>query len=220
MIPLSITVNMKVCEIFSSIQGESTYAGAPCTFVRLTGCNLRCVYCDTTYAYKEGEEMTAGEILEKVATAGLRTVEITGGEPLLQAGVPDLIRRLLDAGHMVLIETNGTQDIGLIDPRAIRVMDIKTPGSGMAGSLRIENLSLLRQADEVKFVVASRQDYEWSRDFAAEHNLPGRCTVLFSPVFGAIDPRDLGRWIIEDRLEARLNLQLHKYLYGPDCRGV
>lgn len=211
---------MKVCEIFASIQGESSYAGVPCTFVRMTGCNLRCSYCDTVYAYEEGTELAEDEIIEKVHAMGLRTVEITGGEPLLQIGVIPMTKRLLDHGFRVLIETNGSQDIRHVDRRAVLIPDVKTPGSGMANTFLMSNLGLLRPEDELKFVITGREDYEWSRNFVKDHSLTGRCTLLFSPVFGMLHPRDLSRWIMEERLEVRLNLQLHKYIYGPDVRGV
>ena len=211
---------MKVCEIFASIQGESSYAGVPCTFVRMSGCNLRCSYCDTVYAYEEGTELTEDEITGKVHAMGLRTVEITGGEPLLQAGVLPLTKRLLDHGFRVLIETNGSQDIRHVDRRAVLIPDVKTPGSGMANTFLMSNLGLLRPVDELKFVITGREDYEWSRNFAKEHSLTGKCILLFSPAFGILDARDLSKWMIDDRLEARLNLQLHKYIYGPDVRGV
>ena len=211
---------MKVCEIFASIQGESSYAGVPCTFVRMSGCNLRCSYCDTVYAYEEGTELTEDEITAKVLAIGLRTVEITGGEPLLQAGVLPLTKRLLDHGFRVLIETNGSRDIRQVDQRAVLIPDVKTPGSGMANTFLMSNLCLLRPVDELKFVITGREDYEWSRNFVKEHSLTGRCTMLFSPAFRMLHPRDLSRWIIEERLEVRLNLQLHKYIYGPDVRGV
>lgn len=211
---------MKVCEIFSSIQGESTYAGVPCTFIRMTGCNLRCSYCDTVYAYEEGTELTGDEIIEKVLAIGLKTVEITGGEPLLQEDVPLLAKKLLDKKYRVLIETNGSQDIRGVDKRAVMILDIKTPGSGMAEHVMPSNLPLLKPEDEVKFVITNRNDYEWAKIFVREHSLAGRCTILFSPAFGMLDPRHLSKWILEDRLEVRLNLQLHKYIYGPDMRGT
>jgi len=211
---------MKICEIFSSIQGESSYAGVPCTFVRMTGCNLRCSYCDTVYAYEEGTELTEDETMGKIHSIGLRTVMITGGEPLLQAGVFPLAKRLLDHGFRVLIETNGSQDIRQVDRRAVLIPDVKTPGSGMPNTFLMSNLDLLRPVDELKFVITGRKDYEWSRDFVKEHSLARKCTLLFSPAFGMLNPRDLSRWIIEERLEVRLNLQLHKYIYGPDVRGV
>lgn len=211
---------MLVCEVFSSIQGESTYAGVLCTFIRMTGCNLRCSYCDTTYAYKEGLELSEDEIMNRVKSAGMNLVEITGGEPLLQTGVLQLSKRLLDSGYKLLIETNGSQDISRIDKRAVRILDIKTPGSGMSDKNFLPNIDYLQPTDEVKFVITGRDDYDWATAFIEKSSLSGRCTILLSPSFGAIDPKDLAAWMIEDRLEVRLNLQLHKYLYGPDRRGV
>lgn len=211
---------MLVCEIFTSIQGESTYAGALCTFIRMTGCNMRCSYCDTTYAYVEGLELSEEEIINRVRNAGVSLVEITGGEPLLQEGVLPLAERLLNSGYKVLIETNGSQDISYIDRRAVIILDIKTPGSGMSDKNMLSNIEYLKPVDEVKFVITGRGDYVWAKAFMGETSLLGKCTILFSPSFGAIDPKDLAAWIIEDRLEVRLNLQLHKYLYEPDRRGV
>ena len=211
---------MKVCEIFASIQGESTYAGMPCTFVRLTGCNLRCTYCDTQYAYDEGKDLSEDDIVSEVSRLGLKTVEITGGEPLLQSDVHNLMKRLLDDGHRVLIETNGSMEIDAIDRRAVIILDIKTPGSGMAREMRISNLAHLKSSDELKFVISTREDYEWSKEFIHSHGLAGKCNILFSSVTGTLDPQELSQWIIEDRLYVRLNLQIHKYLFGPDRRGV
>lgn len=211
---------MLVCEIFTAIQGESTYAGLLCTFIRMTGCNLRCSYCDTIYAYAEGLELSEEEIINKVKTTGVSLVEITGGEPLLQTGVLQLAERLLNAGYKLLIETNGSQDISHIDKRAVIVLDIKTPGSGMSDKNLLANLEHLKPTDEVKFVITGKEDYNWTKTLIKKTSLSGKCTILLSPAFGAIDPKHLAAWIVEDRLEARLNLQLHKYLYGPDRRGV
>jgi len=212
---------MKVCELFTSIQGESTYAGIPCTFIRLSGCNLRCSYCDTTYSYEEGTEMSVESIVERVSGEGLRLVEITGGEPLLQPEeVLELAKRLLDAGHKVLIETNGTISIGSLDSRAIVIMDIKTPASGMSGKNDLSNLAYIKPENEIKFVICDRNDYDWSKKIVLEHGLSKRCTVLFSPAAGRIDPRELTCWILEDRLEVRLNMQLHKIIYDPGERMV
>ena len=211
---------MKVCEIFASIQGESTYAGLPCVFIRLTGCNLRCVYCDTAYAYDEGREMSLEEIVEAVIPHGIGLVEVTGGEPLLQAETRALVAVLLDKGFGVLIETNGSVDIGGVDRRAVIIMDIKTPGSGMSGEMALGNLKLLTPRDEVKFVITGRDDYEWTKGFIKTHGLEGRCKILLSPAYGALPPRELLKWILEDRLPVRLNLQLHKYIFDPCARGV
>jgi 7-carboxy-7-deazaguanine synthase len=211
---------MKVCEIFASIQGESTYAGLPCIFVRLTGCNLRCSYCDTKYAYDEGLEMTVEEIMGCVRGYGLNLVEITGGEPLLQPDVLPLILQLLDSGVNVLVETNGSMEIGDVDKRAAIIMDVKTPGSGMSDSVLIANFDLLKRIDEVKFVITDRSDYEWARELVRQHRLSDKCSVLFSPAYLQLESAYLSGWIIDDKLPVRLNLQLHKYIYSPDQRGV
>ncbi len=211
---------MKVCEIFASIQGESTYAGLPCVFVRLTGCNLRCTYCDTVYAYDEGVETDIDEIIVKTGKFGIELVEITGGEPLVQADVLQLASGLLDAGFKVLIETNGSVDIGNVDKRAVIIMDVKTPGSGMSGSVRIGNFDILKKNDEIKFVISDRFDYEWAVNIVKRYDLQHKCSILFSPVFGKLNPADMSKWIVEDRLTVRLNLQLHKYIHDPNQRGV
>lgn len=211
---------MTVSEIFSSIQGESSYAGLPCTFVRFAGCNLRCSYCDTTYAYEGGYHMTIEALVRKVEEAGLDLVEITGGEPLLQREVFDFVRVLLDEGRTVLIETNGSRDISGIDERAIIILDVKTPGSGMSEQMDFGNLERIRSHDEVKFVVTGRGDYEWATGIVRRHRLLHRCRVLVSPAFGIVRPDDLARWIIHDRLPVRLNLQLHKYVFGSETSGV
>ncbi len=211
---------MKVCEIFASIQGESTYAGLPCIFVRMTGCNLRCKYCDTTYAYDQGSEMTVQEIIDAVRCFGFNLVEITGGEPLLQRDTGALISLLLNMKFKVMIETNGSANIGDIDRRAIIIMDVKTPGSGMSGSVRIENIALLKKSDELKFVITDKVDYDWARAMVRQFSLSEKCTVLFSPVYGKLEPLELSKWIIADKLPVRINLQLHKYIYSPDQRGV
>ncbi len=211
---------MKVCEIFASIQGESTYAGLPCVFVRMTGCNLRCAYCDTAYAYEEGKEMSGNEVLQAVQSYGIGLAEITGGEPLLQRDTIPLATKLLDSGFRVLIETNGSMDIRDVDKRAVIIMDIKTPKSGMFGNMALGNLDLLRERDELKFVVADREDYDWVVRFMRDYHLPGKCTVLLSPAYGMLPAEALSQWIMEDRLPARLNLQIHKYIYPPDRRGV
>lgn len=212
---------MNVCEIFTSIQGESTYAGLPCTFIRLSGCNLRCTYCDTKYAYEDGIELSVEEILGKVKSAGIDLVEITGGEPLLQEKETDnLIRSLIDHGNDVLIETNGSFSIKGIDKRATVILDVKTPCSGMSDKMDLLNFDRIKKLDEIKFVLCDRNDYEWSKDIIASYRLAEKCKVLLSPVFGALEPRRLAEWILEDRLDVRLNLQLHKYIFGPDARGV
>lgn len=211
---------MKVCEIFTSIQGESSYAGMPCTFIRLSGCNLRCSYCDTVYAYDEGRELSEDEIIKEVLLAGIDLVEITGGEPLIQKETFHLIERLLNEGYAVLVETNGSVSIKGIDPRVTVIMDIKTPGSGMLEKTDLSNLELLKPSDEVKFVITDRADYEWARDFISEHSLQSKCRILLSPAFGRLHPEALAGWMLQDRLKARLSLQIHKYIYEPDRRAV
>ncbi len=211
---------MKVCEIFTSIQGETSYTGIPCTFIRLAGCNLRCSYCDTKYAYEEGIELTENEIINEVTLIGVNLVEITGGEPLLQKGTFHLIERLISEGYKVLIETNGTLSIKNVDSRATIILDIKTPGSGMWEDMDLSNFDYIKPADEVKFVITDRTDYEWSKNMIYKYDLKSRCNVLFSPVFGALAPESLIKWMLEDRLDVRLNLQMHKYIYGSDKRGV
>lgn len=209
-----------VNEIFHSIQGESRHAGRPCAFVRLAHCNLRCVWCDTAYAFDEGTGTTVGEVVDRLAAFGTRYVLVTGGEPLAQPGVHDLIGVLLGAGHEVAVETGGSLDIAPLDPRAMIVLDVKCPGSGMMDRNRWANLDLLKPGDEVKFVIADRADYEWSRDVLRTRGLASRHGVLLSPVHGALHPRALAEWILEDRLPVRLQIQLHKYLWPPDRRGV
>lgn len=206
-------------EIFYSIQGESSYSGRPCTFVRLTACNLRCVYCDTAYAFNEGQWMRVETVLAETLKYPTPLVEITGGEPLLQEAVHSLISRLLDAGKEVLIETGGSLDISAVDPRAVLIYDIKCPDSGMVQKNRWENLGLLRDRDEVKFVIGSRRDYDWAKLVISERELAPSHTVLFSPTWHKLAPDELAKWIIEDRLPVRLQVQLHKVLWG-EKRGV
>jgi len=211
---------MKINEIYKSIQGESTYAGRPCIFIRTTGCNLRCDWCDTPHAFEEGREMTLEAILARVECLDCRLVELTGGEPLLQKEAPGLVTKLLDRGHTVLIETSGSLDIRPIDPRAVLVMDIKCPGSGMSGAMRWDNLSVLKPSDQVKFVIKDRADYDWAAGILDRYPRLNERTVLFSPVFGVMDPRLLADWILEDGLPVHLQLQLHKYIWHPEARGV
>jgi 7-carboxy-7-deazaguanine synthase len=211
---------MKICEIFTSIQGESSYAGMPCTFIRLTGCNLRCLYCDTAYAYEDGMELTEAEIISEVELIGVPLVTITGGEPLLQEETFRLTERLISEGYKVLIETNGTMSIKDIDSRAVIVLDIKTPGSGMWEEMDLSNLDYIKPTDEIKFVITDRADYEWSKDMVQKYNLGSKCQVFFSPAFGILLPESLVKWMLEDRLDVRLNLQMHKYIYGSDRRGI
>jgi len=212
---------LKVCEIFTSIQGESTYAGLPCTFVRLAGCNLRCLYCDTQYSYSTGLEMTLDDIVSHVKLVGVSLVEITGGEPLVQKeDTLMLTGSLLDDGYEVLIETNGSLSIQGIDKRAVIILDVKTPGSCMSDKMDFSNFDHLKPSDEVKFVICDRADYEWSKNILATFRLKDRAKILFSPALGLITPAQLARWIVEDRLEVRFNLQIHKYIFGPEEKGV
>ena len=205
---------LTVTEIFRSIQGESTFAGRPCTFVRLTGCSLRCVWCDTAYAFAGGRRMEMREILEEVERHGTELVEITGGEPLEQEDVHPLITELLDRGRTVLIETGGHVPIDRVDPRAILILDVKAPGSGMQAANLEENLARLRPRDEVKIVLADRKDFDWAVDFVARRGLDRGRVVTFSPVWDALPPDQLAQWVLESGRPVRLGLQLHKILWG------
>jgi 7-carboxy-7-deazaguanine synthase len=211
---------MMISEIYKSIQGESTFAGQPCVFVRTTGCNLRCDWCDSAFSFYGGREMETDEVLHRIRALGCRLVEITGGEPLLHKDIPVLVRRLLDEGYGVLVETSGSLDIRDLDPRAVLIMDVKCPGSGMAETVRWDNLDALKPADQVKFVIRNRTDYEWAREVVVRHGLAGRLTVLFSPVFGELEPKRLAEWILQDGLPVRFQLQIHKYIWHPETRGV
>ncbi|PYJ10120.1 MAG: 7-carboxy-7-deazaguanine synthase QueE [Verrucomicrobia bacterium] len=213
----TLTIN----EIYHSIQGESTWAGEPCVFVRLTFCDLRCNYCDTEYAFYEGKKQTLNAIAAAVAAFQCPLVEITGGEPLLQKNVLSLMTMLADAGHTVLLETSGAHDISRVDARVHRIMDLKTPGSGEVARNLFSNIEHLTQRDEVKFVIGSREDYEWSREQVERHGLAQRCrAVLFSPIFGRIDPREIVDWILADKLPVRFQLQMHKFIWAPTQKGV
>lgn len=218
---ISDSITLRINEIFYSIQGESLYAGCPCVFVRLSGCNLRCSYCDTRYAYHQGVEMGIVEIRDQVDRYRSNLVEITGGEPLIQSGTPSLIENLLSANYKVMMETNGTLDIGLVDDRCIKVIDIKCPSSGEVEKNDLENLQRLNPEDQLKFVIGDRNDYEFAKEiksllnneFPAEH-------ILFSTVYKKMPPDQLAKWIIEDRLQVRLQVQLHKILWPEKERGV
>ena len=209
-----------VHEVYASIQGESTRAGVPCTFVRCAACHLRCTWCDTPQAFDAGTRRAVEDVVAEVHAGGIRLVEVTGGEPLLQPGIYPLMTRLCDLGHTVLLETAGALDIGRVDPRVVRIVDLKCPGSGEVERNRWENISLLRPSDEVKFVLADRADYEWARAVMAEHGLAGRCVVLLSTAHGRLAPADVVRWMLEDGLDARFQLQMHKVIWDPNARGV
>jgi 7-carboxy-7-deazaguanine synthase len=212
---------LKINEIYESIQGESTWAGWRCVFVRLTACDLRCTYCDTEYAFYEGRKRLVSEVFDEVLAFDCPLVEFTGGEPLLQKNVLPLMRDLCEVGKTVLIETSGAHDISKIDPRVHRIMDLKTPGSGECARNLMTNLAHLTKRDEVKFVIGSREDYEWSCEQVREHDLAARCgTVLFSPIFGRIEPRQIVEWMIVDKLPVRFQLQMHKFIWEPKARGV
>lgn len=212
---------VRIIEVYTSVQGESTWVGVPCAFVRLAGCNLRCTWCDSTFTFTGGEWREIDTIVEEVVATGIPLVEVTGGEPLVQKGANPLMQKLLDRGLTVLLETSGSRDIGGVPDGVHVILDFKPPDSGEARANRWSNVAHLRKKDEVKFVVASRGDYEWSRDRVREHALHERAgAVLFSPVFGAVDPKDLIAWILADRLPVRFQLQMHKVVWPPDERGV
>jgi len=213
---------LRVNEIFFSIQGESGYAGWPCIFIRLGGCNLRCSYCDTRYAYNQWQEMTTAEIVTKIKRFDCNLIEVTGGEPLIQQGTPELVEYLIDLGYTVLMETNGSRDISQVDPRCIKIVDFKCPSSGEAASNDLENINRLQNHDEVKCVLASREDYEFALSIyhAIRQDPQRRSSVSFSPVFAKLEPKTLAEWILHDQIKVRLNLQLHKHIWPPEKRGV
>ncbi|GEJ58071.1 radical SAM protein [Anaeromyxobacter diazotrophicus] len=210
---------MRVTEIFFSLQGEGTRAGRPCVFVRFTGCDLRCGYCDTAYAFHGGRELSRAEILAEVARHPCKLVLLTGGEPLLQRELPELSAELLARGYEVTVETHGQRPTEALPAEVVRIVDVKTPGSGEVAT-ELSYLDRLRPHDEVKFVVCSEEDWRWSLDVIRRHQLAGRVPLLVSPVHGAVEAKDLARWILESGVEARLNLQLHKIVWGADARGV
>lgn len=211
-------VKLRITEVFASIQGESTWVGLPTVFVRLTGCPLRCSWCDTAYAFTGGESRSLDEVLADVARHGLKHVCVTGGEPLSQKGCLPLLSALCDAGYAVSLETSGALDIGAVDPRVSRIMDLKAPGSGEVERNLYDNIAHLKADDELKIVIANTDDYAWAKQQIATHRLAERCTVLLSPVAGEIDPAQLAEWIVRDRLPVRFQLQLHKILWS-DARG-
>jgi 7-carboxy-7-deazaguanine synthase len=205
---------LKIHEIFHSLQGESTRVGLPTVFVRLTGCPLRCGYCDTAYAFQGGENMTLQQILERVASYGAHYVTVTGGEPLAQKQCIPLLKMLCDAGYDVSLETGGSLDTSHVDPRISVILDIKTPGSGEVQKNLWANLQHLKSSDEVKFVLCDREDYEWAKQVLADQEIASKCTVLFSPVYSQLNPTDLADWVLQDRLPVRMQMQLHKILWG------
>ena len=217
---IPIEERLRVIEVYASVQGESTWAGLPCVFVRLAGCNLRCTWCDSEFTFTGGEHRSIDDVLAEVAALQIPLVEVTGGEPLVHRQSIPLMERLLAAGHTVLLETSGSLPIDSVPEGVHIIMDLKPPDSGEVESNCFENLNALRSTDEVKFVLASRRDYEWSRSVVREHGLEGRNPVLFSTVFGKLDPAKVSDWLCADRMQVRLQLQMHKYIWPPDERGV
>jgi 7-carboxy-7-deazaguanine synthase len=211
---------MKINEIFKSIQGETTFMGIPSVFVRTTGCNLRCHWCDTPYAFDEGREMSLETILQVVRELGARHVVVTGGEPLLQREIQDLLRLLIERDYVTLLETSGSLPVDGLDPRIFKILDIKCPRSGMSHFMNWDNLDYLTPKDEVKFVIQDRHDYEWAKEILETHPTIMKSPTLFSPVFGTLEPSTLSEWILEDNLPVRLQPQIHKWIWGPDVRGV
>ncbi|MBL1214210.1 MAG: radical SAM protein [Ignavibacteriae bacterium] len=211
---------LKVNEIYFSIQGESTFAGKPCVFIRLTYCNLRCSYCDTEYAFYDGEEMSIEEIIEEVKKYNCSLVEVTGGEPLVQKDSIHLMRKLCDEDYEVLLETGGSLPIENIDKRVRVILDLKCPSSNMKGKNLYENLDYLKSIDEVKFVIGTREDYEWAKEIISKYKINEKCEVLFSVVFDELEPLTLTNWILEDKLNVRFQLQMHKFIWKPEERGV
>ena len=211
---------LKINEIFYSIQGESTYAGERCVFIRLTGCNLRCTYCDTEYAFYDGEDLSIDEIIKKVKSYNCNLVEITGGEPLLQNEVHQLITKLCDYNYTVLLETSGSLSIKQVDERVINILDFKTPSSKMDNKNHFQNVEYLKLTDEVKFVIGSKEDYDWSKAIIKKYNLDKKVKILFSSVFEKVEQKELVEWILEDNLNVKYQLQMHKYIWDPNKTGV
>jgi 7-carboxy-7-deazaguanine synthase len=211
---------LKINEIYFSIQGESSKAGLPCVFIRLTYCNLRCTYCDTEYAFYEGKDYSIDEVVEQVKKYNCRLVEVTGGEPLFQKESYDLLKRLCEEKFEVLLETGGSLPIKEVDPSVKIIMDLKCPSSGMVKKNLYENIDCLKLSDELKFVVGSREDYEWSKEIINKYKLNNKCEILFSVVFGVLEPITLVNWILEDKLNVRFQLQMHKYIWDPLAKGV
>ncbi len=215
------TVKMiKTNEIYYSIQGESSKAGLPCVFIRLTYCNLRCTYCDTEYAFYEGRELSINQIIDEVKKYGCRLVEVTGGEPLFQSECNELMYTLCNEGYEVMLETGGSLPVKDVDKRVQIIMDLKCPSSGMMKKNFYENTNYLKSSDEVKFVIGSREDYDWSKETILEYDLKNKCSILFSAVFGKIEPAKIVEWILEDKLNVRFQLQMHKFIWDPQTKGV
>ena len=211
---------IKINEIYLSVQGESTHTGLPCIFIRLTGCNLRCSWCDTAYAFHEGKNMSIDEILQKVENFGIHLVEITGGEPLMQDNVYTLMRRLIEKGYKVMLETGGSISLERVPKDVIKIMDLKCPGSGEQDKNNLDNLKLLAPHDEVKFVILDKKDYEWSRDIIKKYKINETAHILLSPVFDKLELKEMVKWILEDRLPVRLQTQLHKIIWDKNTIGV
>ena len=214
------TDHLKVIEIYQSIQGESSLTGVPCTFVRLAGCPLRCRWCDTVYSFEGGKSLSLEDILRQVEALSPRTVELTGGEPIAQTLTNQLAEKFVAKGFRVMIETSGSEPIEFLPKETHIVMDIKCPGSGMSARNKLSNLDYLKPSDDLKFVVASKADFDWSVEFVRAHSLESRVNLLASPAFGLVDPKDLVSWILEAPVVFRLNLQIHKYIWGPRVKGV
>lgn len=217
---IPIDERLRISEVYASVQGESRWVGLPCTFVRLTGCNLRCTWCDSVFTFKGGEHRSIDAVIAEVEALGIPLVEVTGGEPLAQRQCIPLMQRLLDRGYEVLLETSGSLDISRVPAGVHVIMDLKPPGSGEVAKNRWQNLEFLQPKDEIKLVLASREDFEWARDRIREHRLSERCPVLVSPVFGSLDPRELVEWTLAERLPVRVQVQLHKVIWPPEARGV
>lgn len=212
---------MNICEIFYSIQGETTYSGLPCVFIRTSGCNLRCSYCDTKYAYEGGTEMSVDQVLDQARSYGCHLIAITGGEPLVQREtVGSLMASLLKSGDTVLLETNGSLSMESVDDRVVKILDLKCPDSGMSERMDWNNIQHLNEHDQVKFVLSSRRDYEWTREMLAKYPILNKLEALVSIVFGALEARDVAKWMLDDKLNARFQLQIHKYIWHPEARGV
>ena len=211
---------LKINEIYFSIQGESSKAGLPCIFVRLTYCNLRCTYCDTEYAFYEGKDYTIEQIIDEVKKYDCKLVEVTGGEPLVQDECIDLLKRLSDEGYKVMLETGGSFSIKSVDQRVMIIMDLKCPSSGMLKKNLYDNIDFIKPTDEIKFVIGNREDYDWSKELIEKYNLTNKCSILFSVVFGELEPVTLVEWILEDKLNARFQLQMHKFIWDPAAKGV